>query len=55
MSPLFTIAFGIVLTGDQFDGRMAVGSALALFGVLIIAVRPNLAMPRAALARNGPE
>ncbi|MBA3519073.1 MAG: DMT family transporter [Rhizobiales bacterium] len=55
MSPLFTIAFGIVLTGDSFDGRMAAGSALALLGVLIIAVRPNLAMPRAALVRNAPE
>jgi O-acetylserine/cysteine efflux transporter len=52
MSPLFTIAFGVVLTNDPFDGRMALGTVLALLGVLIIAVRPNLAMPRALLVRN---
>ena len=39
MSPLFTIVFGIVLTHDRFDTRMAFGSALALAGVLIIAIR----------------
>jgi drug/metabolite transporter (DMT)-like permease len=52
MSPLFTIAFGIVLTNDHFDVRMAVGTVLALLGVLIIAVRRNIAWPRALLLRN---
>jgi drug/metabolite transporter (DMT)-like permease len=52
MSPLFTIGFGIALTGDRFDARMAFGSSLALLGVLIIAVRRNLAMPKAILLRN---
>ena len=42
LSPLFTIALGVWLTGDRFDVRMAIGAALALLGVLIIAVRPNL-------------
>lgn len=51
MSPLFTIIFGIILTHDRFDARMAFGSAMALAGVLIIAVRRNRAMPRAALVR----
>jgi O-acetylserine/cysteine efflux transporter len=52
MSPLFTIGLGVALTGDHFDLRMGIGSALALLGVLIIAVRPNLTMPRAILLRN---
>lgn len=52
MSPLFTIALGVAFTNDSFDARMALGSALALLGVLVIAVRPNLAMPRALLLRN---
>ena len=42
ISPLITIALGIWLTGDYFDARMAFGAALALLGVLIIAVRPNV-------------
>jgi drug/metabolite transporter (DMT)-like permease len=52
MSPLFTIGLGIALTGDEFDLRMAVGSALALAGVLIIAVRRNVTMPKAIVLRN---
>ena len=52
MAPLFTIGFGVWLTHDPFGPRMALGAALALLGVLIIAVRPNRAMPRAvALGR----
>jgi hypothetical protein len=31
---------------------MALGTVLALVGVLIIAVRPNIAMPKALLLRN---
>ena len=41
MSPLMTIALGIWITGDHFDARMAFGTALALVGVFIIAIRPN--------------
>ena len=52
MSPLLAIAFGVALTGDRFDGRMAAGTALALVGVLIIAVRRNIAMPKAILLRK---
>ncbi|QFU16462.1 DMT family transporter [Microvirga thermotolerans] len=36
MNPLITVVLGIVITGDRFDMRMAVGSALALCGILII-------------------
>ncbi|MFM5917492.1 MAG: DMT family transporter [Novosphingobium sp.] len=39
MTPLLTIAFGIAITGDHFDARMALGSAVALAGVLIVALR----------------
>ena len=55
MAPLFTIALGIWITDDPFGVRMALGSAVALLGVLIIAIRPNLAMPRLVLIRNAPE
>jgi drug/metabolite transporter (DMT)-like permease len=36
MSPLMTVALGILITGDRFDLRTAGGSALALTGVLVI-------------------
>jgi drug/metabolite transporter (DMT)-like permease len=39
ITPLSTIAFGIAFTGDQLDQRLIIGSALALLGVLIVAVR----------------
>ena len=39
MTPIFTIAFGVVLTGDRLDGRMIAGAALALAGVLVVARR----------------
>lgn len=39
MTPLITIALGIAITGDRFDARMALGSAVALFGVLLVAIR----------------
>ena len=39
MTPLSTIAFGVLITGDRLDGRMIIGAGLALLGVLVIAVR----------------
>lgn len=39
MTPLATIGFGVLITHDAFDGRMAIGAALALGGVLIVALR----------------
>jgi O-acetylserine/cysteine efflux transporter len=39
MTPLATIVLGVLLTGDVFDSRMAIGTLLALTGVLIITVR----------------
>lgn len=52
MTPLATIAGGVIVTNDHFDGRMAVGAALALLGVLIIAVRPNQVTPLLARSRS---
>jgi drug/metabolite transporter (DMT)-like permease len=39
MVPLGTIALGVVFTHDAFGWRMALGTAVALSGVLIIALR----------------
>jgi O-acetylserine/cysteine efflux transporter len=52
MTPLATIALGVVITHDPFDARMAVGTAVALAGVLIIALRPNHVAPLLLLIRN---
>ena len=48
LTPLATIALGVMITGDHFDLRIGIGTAVALAGVLIIALRANLAMPRRA-------
>ncbi|MGE5502380.1 MAG: DMT family transporter [Ignavibacteriales bacterium] len=52
LTPLFTIGLGIAITHDRFDTRMAFGAALALLGVLIIAVRGNRVMPLLLTVRN---
>ncbi|MFN9375481.1 MAG: EamA family transporter, partial [Novosphingobium sp.] len=39
ITPLATIAMGVVITNDQLDTQMIVGSAIALTGVLIVALR----------------
>lgn len=39
MTPIFTIAFGVMLTGDRLDARMVAGAVLALAGVLVVALR----------------
>lgn len=41
MVPLFTIALGVLFTGDSFDLRMALGSLLAILGVLVIVQRTS--------------
>lgn len=52
MTPLATIALGVAIMHDPFDVRMALGSAVALLGVLIIALRPNQVMPLLLAVRN---
>ncbi len=39
ITPLSTIGLGVLITGDHLDGRTIMGSALALLGVLIVALR----------------
>lgn len=52
MAPLATIGFGVLITGDRFDLRMAIGAALALCGVLIVALRTRRPGPLASLLRE---
>ena len=52
ISPLVAVALGILVAGDHFDGRMAVGAALALAGVLVIAIRGNRKAPEALVIRE---
>jgi O-acetylserine/cysteine efflux transporter len=54
MTPLATIGLGVVITHDPFDARMAFGAAIALAGVLIIAMRPNQVMLLLLNLRNRP-
>ncbi len=39
ITPLATIALGVAFLGDKLDTRMIIGAAIALLGVLIVAVR----------------
>ena len=52
MTPLATIALGVLFTHDPFGIRMALGTALALAGVLVIALRWNQVL--ALLSRSSP-
>jgi O-acetylserine/cysteine efflux transporter len=52
MSPLATIALGVAILHDPFGPRMAIGTAVALVGVLIIALRRNQVMPLLLSLRN---
>lgn len=42
MTPLANIALGVAITHDRFDARMAAGAALALTGVLVVAMPPGV-------------
>jgi O-acetylserine/cysteine efflux transporter len=39
MTPLATIFLGVLITHDAFDARMIGGAAVALLGVLVVALR----------------
>jgi drug/metabolite transporter (DMT)-like permease len=41
INPLMTVVLGILVTDDPFGARIAVGSAVALFGVLLITISPE--------------
>lgn len=55
MTPLATIALGVAIMSDPFGPRMAIGTAVALAGVLIIALRPNQVAPLLLAWRNRAE
>lgn len=50
-TPILTIAFGALLTGDTIGGRLIVGGAIALVGVAIIVVRPSETFTRRFLVK----
>ena len=52
MTPLATIGLGVMLLHDPFGPRMMLGTAVALAGVLIIALRRNQVMPLLLAIRN---
>jgi drug/metabolite transporter (DMT)-like permease len=52
MTPLITIGMGVVLLGDPFGPRMIIGSALAISGVLVIALRRNQIMAMLMAVRS---
>lgn len=52
MAPLSGVAFGILVAGDPLGWRLAVGGAIALAGVALVAARPNKILPKAPLARE---
>jgi drug/metabolite transporter (DMT)-like permease len=55
MTPLATIALGVLIMNDPFGPRMALGAVVALAGVLIIALRPNRMMSVLLAIRNRAE
>ena len=52
LTPLLTILLGVIVTHDHFDLRMAVGSAVALAGVLIIVLRLSHLLPLMQMLRT---
>lgn len=52
MSPLMAIGLGVWLTGDHFDTRKALGTTVALAGVLIIAIRQKVSTEKGVFLRS---
>ena len=52
VTPLATIALGVIAMRDPFGPRMLIGTLLALAGVLIIALRGNQAIAMLMALRN---
>ncbi|MCR9077705.1 MAG: DMT family transporter [Hyphomonadaceae bacterium] len=49
MTPIWGVILSVVLLGEVLTLRLVVGAAISLGGVFVILVRPNRAMPEAAL------
>ena len=52
VAPLLTIVLGVVMLHDPFGLRLVIGGALAVAGVLIIALRSNQVMAMLMAMRN---
>ena len=52
MTPIWGGVFGIILLGEQLTINLMFGSGVSLGGVLVIVLRPNSAMPEAALGNK---
>ena len=51
-TPLLTIVFGALLTGDPVGPRLLIGAAVAIAGVAIIVLRPSRAIFKPLLVRG---
>ncbi len=49
MTPIWGVVLSVVLLGEVLTLQLVVGAAISLGGVFVILVRPNRAMPEAAL------
>ena len=54
VTPLVTIVLGVTIMHDPFGPRLLIGSALALVGVLVIALRSNQLMSLLMALRSRP-
>tara|TARA_R110002072_G_scaffold1572_2_gene13028 strand:+ start:280 stop:1194 length:915 start_codon:yes stop_codon:yes gene_type:complete len=52
LAPLAGVFFGITVSGDPVGWRLLTGGAITLFGVGLVMVRRNRALPKAALVRE---
>ena len=51
MTPMFTIALGVAITGDEVGPTLLIGAGLAAAGVLVILVRPSRQIFKPLLVR----
>ena len=52
MTPVWGVVLSIVLLKDSITAQLVLGSIISLGGVLVIAVRPNTAMPEAGMGKK---
>ena len=52
MTPIWGVVLSIVLLSEPITANLIVGSVVSLGGVFVIAVRPNKALPEAALGKK---
>jgi len=52
MTPVWGIVLSIILLNEAITPQLVLGSVISLGGVLIIAIRPNKAMPEASMGKK---